>query len=296
MSPVVVRAMLLMLLSTLVLSTMHAMVRHVGQQLHPFEIAFFRNLFGLLAVLPLFWRVGLRGFATRRPGLHLLRGVTGICAMLGWFYGLSVVPIAPATALSFSAAIFASLGAVVLLGERMHLRRWSAVIIGFLGTLVVLRPGFMTIGVGELAILFSSMCWGLSLVMVKRLGETESTIAIVAWMSVLLTVFSLPPALLVWEWPNPGQLGWMVLIGGLASAGHLAMVGALKLTDATALTPLDFTRLLWASVIGYLVFSEVPDIWTWLGGSLIFASAAYITIREARLARRSRLTARPRPE
>jgi drug/metabolite transporter (DMT)-like permease len=294
MQPSVLRAMLLMLLSTLLLAVMHAMVRHVGQQLHAFEIAFFRNLFGLLAVLPLFWRVGWRGFATRRPGLHLLRGLTGICAMLGWFYGLTMVPIAPATALSFTAAIFASLGAVVLLGERMRLRRWSAVLIGFIGMLIVLRPGLITIGPGEIAIMFSALCWGLSLVLVKRLSATESTVVIVAWMSVLLTLFSFPAALLVWQWPSLVQLAWLVSIGVLATAGHLAMVGAFQRTETTVLMPLDFTRLLWASAIGYVAFSEIPDIWTWVGGSVIFASAAYISLREAHLARQGKLMARSR--
>ena len=285
MNPIALRAALLMLFSTLVLSSMHALVRYLGQQLHPFEIAFFRNLFGLLVILPLLIRHGRQSFATKQPGLQLLRGLSSIVAMLGWFYGLSLVPLAEATAISFSSAIFATLGAVLILGERMRLRRWSAVIVGFLGTLVLLRPGFTEVGPGVLLILLSSVCWGASIVIVKRLGRTDSALAIVTWMSIMLTLYSLPPALWVWQQPTPVQLGWLLLIGLLASAGHLAMVSALKLVDASSLTPLDYTRLIWTALIGYLVFGELPDVWTWIGGSLIFASATYITLREARLRR-----------
>jgi drug/metabolite transporter (DMT)-like permease len=236
-------------------------------------------------ILPLLLRHGRQSFATRQPGLQLLRGLSSIVAMLGWFYGLSLVPLAEATAISFSSAIFASLGAVLILGERMGMRRWSAVIIGFLGTLVLLRPGFTEVGPGVLLILLSSVCWGTSIVIVKRLGRTDSALSIVTWMSIMLTVYSLPPALWVWQQPTTVQLGWLLLIGTLASAGHLAMVSALKLVDASSLTPLDYTRLIWTALIGYLVFGELPDIWTWIGGSLIFASATYITLREARLRR-----------
>lgn len=285
MNPIALRAALLMLSATLLLSSMHALVRYLGQQMHPFEIAFFRNLFGLLVILPLLIRYGRQSFATKQPGLQLLRGLSSIVAMLGWFYGLSLVPLAEATAISFSSAIFASLGAVLILGERMGVRRWSAVIVGFLGTLVLLRPGFTEVGPGVLLILLSSICWGTSIVIVKRLGRTDSALSIVTWMSIMLTVYSLPPALWVWQQPTAVQLGWLLLIGLLASAGHLAMVSALKLVDASSLTPLDYTRLIWTALIGYLAFGELPDVWTWIGGSLIFASVTYITLREARLRR-----------
>ena len=280
---------LFMLVSTLVLSSMHAMVRYVSAELHPFEIAFFRNLFGLLAVAPLLVRSGHTALVTKHPRLQMLRAVIGVGAMLCWFYGLSVVPIAEATALSFSSAIFASLGAVLLLGEKMRLRRWLAVIVGFLGTLVILRPGFAAVDHNVFYVLASSVCWGFSIVIVKRLSRSDSTVAIVAWMSIMLTVLSFIPALFVWVWPTPQQLAWLVLIGAVATLGHLAMTQALKLAEATAVMPLDFTRLLWTSVIGYVMFTEVPDSWTWIGGTMIFGSAAFITYRESRLKHGSRV-------
>jgi drug/metabolite transporter (DMT)-like permease len=280
--------MLLMLGATLVLTVMHAIVRHLGQSMHPFEIVFFRNLFGLVAVLPLVVHGGPRILYTRRPALHALRGALATGAMLSWFYSLSIVPIAEATALSFMAVIFASLGAVFFLGENMRIRRWSAVIASFTGAMLILRPGFHEVSGGALLVLGSSVCWGLAVVTVKQLSRTESVVSIVAWMAILLTSVSIVPALWVWQWPTWSQLAWLALVGGLATAGHLAMTQALKIADTTSILPLDFTRLVWAAALGYLVFGEVPDRWTWLGGGIIVSSATYLMFREASLARRGK--------
>ena len=279
------RGVLLMLGAAAVLTTMHASVRHVSAELHPFEIAFFRNLFGLAAVAPLALRAGWSSVRTRQPRLQVVRSLFSIGAMMSWFYGLSVVPIAQATALSFSAVIFGSIGAVILLGERMRLRRWSAVAAGFTGVLIILRPGLAAVDPGALVVLLSSLCWAMTLLLVKRLAASDSTVCIVTWNSVLLTVFSLPAALLVWTWPDVGALLWLGLIGVLATMGHLAMTAAFRAADATLVFPIDYTRLLWASALGYLAFGETPDAWTWVGGTVIFASTTYIAYREARLRR-----------
>jgi drug/metabolite transporter (DMT)-like permease len=274
-----------MLAAAAVLTCMHATVRHVSDGMHPFEITFFRNLFGLVAVLPLALRAGIGGLKSRQPGLLLVRSGFGLVAMFTWFYGLSVVPIAQATALSFSAVIFGSIGAALLLGERMRMRRWSAVIAGFVGTLVILRPGFADVDWGALIVVLSSICWAGAMLTVKRLSVTDSVVCIVTWNSVLLTVLSLPVAIPVWVTPSLEQLLWLSLIGLLATVGHLAMTGAFKASDAAVVFPVDYTRLLWATVIGYLAFGEIPDAWTWIGGTIIFTSTAYISYREATLRR-----------
>jgi drug/metabolite transporter (DMT)-like permease len=274
-----------MLAAAAVLTCMHATVRHVSDGMHPFEITFFRNLFGLVAVLPLALRAGIGGLKSRQPGLLLVRSGFGLVAMFTWFYGLSVVPIAQATALSFSAVIFGSIGAALLLGERMRVRRWSAVIAGFVGTLVILRPGFADVDWGALIVVLSSICWAGAMLTVKRLSVTDSVVCIVTWNSVLLTVLSLPVAIPVWVTPSLDQLLWLSLIGLLATVGHLAMTGAFKASDAAVVFPVDYTRLLCATVIGYLAFGEIPDAWTWIGGTIIFTSTAYISYREATLRR-----------
>lgn len=274
-----------MLAATAVLTCMHATVRHVSDGMHPFEITFFRNLFGLAAIAPLALRAGMASIRSRQPGLQIVRSGFGLAAMLTWFYGLSVVPIAQATALSFTSVIFGSIGAALVLGERMRLRRWSAVAAGFVGTLVILRPGFGEADPAALIVVLSSVCWAGALLTVKRLSATDSVVCIVTWNCVLLTVLSLPVAIPVWVAPTLEQLAWLLLIGMLATLGHLAMTGAFKASDATIVFPVDYTRLVWASVIGYLAFSEVPDIWTWVGGTIIFASTTYIAYREVALKR-----------
>ncbi|MDX1432836.1 MAG: DMT family transporter [Gammaproteobacteria bacterium] len=279
------RGALLMLGAAAVLTAMHASVRHVSAELHPFEIAFFRNLFGLATMAPLAVRAGWPSLLSRQPRLQLVRSLFGIAAMTSWFYGLSVVPIAQATALSFTAVIFGSIGAVLLLGERMRLRRWSAVAVGFAGVLIILRPGVAEVDPGALVVLLSAVCWATALLLVKKLAVTDSTVCIVTWNSVLLTALSLPVALPVWVWPDAAALLWLGLIGVLATIGHLAMTAAFRAAEATVVFPMDYTRLLWASLIGYLAFGEIPDAWTWVGGTVIFASTSYIAAREARVRR-----------
>ena len=201
---------------------------------------------------------------------------------LGWFYGLSVVPVAEATALSFTAVIFASLGATLFLGEVMKVRGWLAVAAGFAGVLIILRPSPTNIDAGALLVLGSSVAWGLSVVAVRKLTQTDSVVSIVAWFGIMLTILSTPPALLVWQTPSGEQILWLAAIGVLATLGHLAMAKALQLAEATVIMPVDFMRLLWASFIGFWALGETPDVWTWVGGGTIVAAAAYIIVGAGR--------------
>ena len=279
-------AVALAVFSTAVFASMHAIVRHVSGELHPFEIAFFRSVFGLLTLLPLIFRYGPGAFISAQPRLQLLRGAISGTSLMCWFYGLSVVPLAEATALSFTNAIFASLGAVIFLRERMGIRRWSAVAVGLAGVLIILRPGEAAVSVGSLIVLVSAACWGGGTIIIKRLSRTDSAVTIALWMATMMIVATSIPAWLVWIRPTPGQLLWLVLIGALASMGTLAYTQALKLAEATLIIPTDFTRMVWASAIGFLAFGEIPDSWTWTGGLLIIGSTIYIALREIRLNRR----------
>jgi len=277
------QGMLWMLLSTAVLASMHAGVRHVAADLHPFEVAFFRNLFGFMAILPMLLRAGRSGLASEQPKLQVLRGVTGIAAMLTWFYALSVVPIATATALSFTAAVFASLGALVFLGEKMRLRRWMAVIISFVGVLIILRPGTGGFDANALLVLLSASMWGAGVVIVKQLSRTDTGVSIVGWMGITLTTLSIPPAILVWTTPSVTQLCWLALIGMLGTIGHLTMIRGLRQAETTAVMSVDFARLLWATLLGSFFFADPVDAFTWVGGGVIFASGIYIIYRESKV-------------
>ena len=265
------------------LSAMHTIVRFLSPSIHPFELAFFRSLFGFIVILPLLLRGGIDSVRTHQPRLQMLRGVVSIAAMMSWFYGLSMVPLAEATALSFTNVIFGSLAAIIFLREKMTMARGIAVFIGFVGVLVILRPGFVQMDIGVVCVLFSALCWGCSVVIVKQLGRTDAAVSIVAWVGIQLSILSLPFALSVWVWPTMEEWLWLSLLGTLATIGHLCMVQGLKLTDAMTIFPLDFTRLIWASLFGLFIFSEWPDVWTFVGAGIIVISGTFMLYREDRI-------------
>ena len=275
----------MMSVSALVIAIMHVGVRYVSAEIHPFEIAFVRNLTGFLLLAPVLMSQGRDAFRTTRPGLHAVRGVIGNAAMLSWFYSLSILPVGDATALSFTAVIFTALGAIVILKERVGVRRWAAIIAGFVGTLVILRPGLQAVSTGALLALGSTVLWSASLICVKIASRTDSSVTIVFYSMVYFTVFSSVPAMTVWQWPSPEQWGMLAAIGVLATIGHLTLAEAMKEVEASAIMPLDYSRMIWAAGLGYLVFGEFPDLWTWVGGTVIFASTVYIAYREARTQR-----------
>ncbi|MDP6953784.1 MAG: DMT family transporter [Alphaproteobacteria bacterium] len=275
--------MALMFSATIIFSLMHAAIRHVSGELHPFEMAFFRNLFGLLVMGPILLRYGLAPLRTARFPLHGLRAIFNLVAMLCFFYALSITPLADVAALSFTAPLFATILAVFVLGEVVRIRRWTAIMFGFAGAFVAIRPGFEHVGLGPLLVLTQAAVWGGALIVIKILGRTESSITIAAYMVLLMIPLSAGPALLFWQTPTLEQLAWLALIGVLGTFAQLLMTQALKETEATLVLSLDFFKLVWATMLGYWLFGEVPDEFTWVGGMMIFASATYIAYREANL-------------
>lgn len=281
------RGILLMCASTVAFSIMHGLVRFVSDVLPPFQIAFFRNILGLLFVLPLLVRSRFAMLRTQRIGLHALRGAVNVGAMLMFFTALSMSPLAKVTALSFTAPIFLAVLAVVFLGERIRIYRWLAILVGFGGTLIILRPGFVAIDTGALLVTGAAALWAVAMVIIKVLSRTEATVTIVAYMGIFLGIFSIFPALWVWEPFGPVTFGWMVLIGLTGTIAQMTLSQALKETDPTALMPFDFLKLIWTALIGAWFFAELPDIYTWIGAAVIFASGLFIGIREKRAERES---------
>ena len=210
-----------MLGATVVFSGMHATIRHASADMHPFEIAFFRNMFGLLLLAPLLFRYGIAPLRTARLKLHLLRGLFNITSMLCFFYALSIAPLTDVAAMTFASPIFATVLAVFVFGELIGIRRWSAILFGFAGTMVVLRPGFEGVALGPLLALFASLIWGIALLVIKVLARTESSLTITAWMMILLTPLSLIPAAFFWTWPTGEQYLWLLFTAALGTSGHL---------------------------------------------------------------------------
>ena len=277
-----VAAILWMIGAAFCFSILSATIRHLTHELHPLQIAFFRNLFGLLVMLPWLARAGLGSLRTGRFGLYLWRTVIGLLSMFTWFWALALLPFAEAVALSFTTPLFATMGAALILKERVRLRRWTATLAGFVGVLVVLRPGAAeAFNIGALLVIVSCALSGATTLMVKDLLRTESSNAVVTYMVLLMTPISLAPALFVWSWPEPATWAILVGMGLVATAGHLCITHSYKLAEASAVLPYDYTRMIFAAAIGYLWFAEVPDRWTWIGAGIIAASAIYIAHREA---------------
>ncbi|MCP5156230.1 MAG: DMT family transporter [Ectothiorhodospiraceae bacterium] len=288
--------MLLMVVATMSFTFMQTLIKTVAADtdspLHPIEIAFFRNLFGVVSLVPLVLRGGLSAFRTQRIGLHVLRATVQSGGMLSFFVALTLVPLAQVTALSFSAPLFATVLAVLVMGERIRARRITALVVGFTGVLVVLQPGAEALSVGALLVVGSSLAWGTAMTIIKALSRTDSALTITLYAGIFMALITLVPALFVWTSPTLEQLVWLLAIGAVGTFGHLAFAQAFKNAEMSAVLPLDFLRLVWASALGFWLFGEVPSLVAWAGGVLIFGSATYIAVREARLARAKAQAAR----
>jgi drug/metabolite transporter (DMT)-like permease len=258
------------------------LVRHLTMSFDPLQVVFFRTAFGLLAMVPWLLRGGPAVLRTRRLGLHALRAAIGIVAMVCWFTTLALLPLAEATALSFTAPIFTSVLALLVLGEVMQARRWSATVVGFAGALIILRPGFATLQPAALLAILTALIWASSTILIKVMARTESAGAIVTWLVLFSTPISLAAAWFVWQTPTIGQLGVAALLGAAGSLGHFCMTRSLAVAEASAVMPFDYLRLPVVAAIAYLAFGEVPDRWVWIGGAVIALSGLYLARREAR--------------
>ena len=279
------RGALMMVAASFFFAAMNAIIRLASEELHTFQILFFRNFFGLMFMLPWLLRSRAGSLKTRRFRLYLARALMGLVAMALWFWALTVLPLAEAVSLSFTTPLFVTVGAALILGETVKARRWSATAIGFIGALIILRPGVEPLSLPTIVVVIAAATMAASVLMIKTLSRTETSPAIVFYMGLLMTPLAFLPALTVWQWPSLS--GWllMVLLGGFGTVGHLLFTGAMRTSDASAVMPFDFARLPFSALLGYWLFAQKVDIWTWIGAAVIFAAGAYITHREVRLGR-----------
>ena len=260
-------------------------VRHLGSDLPAVEAAFIRYAIGIVLIFPFLMGTLRTNLIPRRLGLHVLRGAVHGGGVMLWFFAMARIPIAEVTAIGFTAPLFATIGAAMFLGERLRARRITAVLVGFLGTLIILRPGIEAIHIGALAQLAAGPLLACSLIVGKKLTETQPASTIVAWLSVLVTLVLLPPAMAVWRAPALEEIAWLTATAACATAGNYTLIRSMSLAELSLLQPFSFLQLVWASLLGQVVFAEEPDAWTWIGGAIIVAAATYIAHREA-LARR----------
>jgi drug/metabolite transporter (DMT)-like permease len=289
--PGAVRGAAWMTFSSVLFSINAAAVRHLAGEVHPFELSFFRALFGVPLMLPWLLGVGLVALKTQHFGIYVVRGSLSAVSTVSWFMALALIPVADATAISYTTPIFASIAAAIALRETMHARRWAAVIVSFLGVAIILRPGFEVINLGTWLVLIGAFFVAVNSILVKTAVRTDTPDAIAFWQILVMCPMCFVPALFVWTWPTLDQWAWIVLIAIISTVGHRSLGRAYAAADVSLVQPFDFTRLPFAVGLGWFMFSELPDLWTWIGGLLIFGASVFIAHREARHARRAPLKA-----
>jgi drug/metabolite transporter (DMT)-like permease len=213
--------------------------------------------------------------------------------MVCWFTGVSYLQLNQSTALSFTSPLFATIFAVLVLHEVVRARRWTATIVGFIGAMVVVRPGFAEFRWEYAIILVSALLTGLTMTLMKQLTRTESPNAIVLYLTLYILPVSFLLALPGWIWPPAETWPIVVALGAFGMLGHQAMTRAFAAIDASAVTALDFVRLPFVAALAWPIFAETPDVWTWAGAAIIVASTVYITHREAAAARERRMAKSP---
>jgi drug/metabolite transporter (DMT)-like permease len=273
-----------MLLAAIAFAVMWMVIRVASRTVHPFEIVFFRNLFGLIALLPmLLARPGLIDPARAVPNLR--RASSGLIATLATFYAVANAPLATALAINYTAPLFATVGAVLFLGERIHTRRGAALVVGFVGMLVVVRPGALPLTPGVGAALLSAIATAFSYLAIRALVGKDDPRSVAAWSFILMAPPSLIVAAFVWSWPSPAAWAMLAAIGGLAAVGQIGLSYAFANAPASAVLPYDFVRFGLITAGGIVLFGERYDLLTLGGGAIILGATIYLAVREAAVAR-----------
>ena len=281
--PAPVRGMLWMVGGGLCFSLLNTTARALSQQLDVYQTQFLRYLMGLIVMLPLVWRHGLQAYRPVNMVGQFWRGGVHTLGLILWFTALPNIPLADMTAIGFTGPIFIMLGAAWFLGEPMHRDRWVAALIGFAGVMVVVLPKMTGAGGWyNLVMLASSPVFAASFLITKALTRYEKPGVIVLWQALTVTVLSLPMALPHWQSPSLWQWLGFGITGVLGSLGHYCLTRAFHTADISATQSLRFLDLVWASLLGWLVFADVPSTSTWAGALVILLATVWIARRESR--------------
>ncbi len=280
--PAPLMAISFMIISGLFFVVMHSAVKYLSKEVHIFEIAFFRCALVIFVLAPIIFQQGRSIFKTKQPKMQLLRITTNSVAMLCFFYGISTTPLAQLTTLGFTVPIFATILAVTFMKEKIRLRRTAALIIGFIGTIIVMRPD-ISIELGALLIIFSSFLWSICLIFIKKLTQTDSAVTISLYFGIGMIPATFALAFPVMEIIDLRQFIILLFIAITGTLAQTIMNYALKKGELALLLPFDFLRLIWSVLIGYALFAEEPTFTLWIGGFLIISSTSYIAWREAKL-------------
>ena len=262
---------------------LNTLMRYLSQRVDPFETLFLRYFFGMLVVLPFMWRAGLSQAWPKNVKGQFVRGGYHTLALTLWFVALPHIPLADMTAIGFTTPIFIMLGAWIFLNETMRWERWVAAALGFLGVVVVVAPGLSGEGgMYNLIMLATSPLFAGSFLVTKALTKYERPAVIVLWQGLTVSLLSLPLALWHWQTPDLFQCAGFLLCGAIGSLGHYFLTRSYSVADISATQSLKFLELVWASLMGWLVFADVPTSTTIMGGVIISASTVWVARRESR--------------
>lgn len=280
--PAPVRGALWMLFAAICYVAAASLARHLGSTYSVFELTFIRAVIAVCFIAPMLARTGRTAFHTRRPGLQVVCGIFAYLAILCWYYAATRMPVANFFALQFTTPLFTIALAVIVLRQTVGGRNWIATFIGFVGVLVILRPGIVTITLGAIATLASSAGYASVNTAIKVLSRTDGSTVTVFYTNLLMVLLSLPMA--VFFWRTPSWEDWPVIVGVamFSTIGFLATAHAITEADARVVQPVNFLRMPLAAAFGFFFFNELPDLWTWAGALIIFASTYYILTRETR--------------
>ncbi len=284
----VVRGMLWMAATGFIFVVMNTIMKYLSHDLDPWLVGFLRYLLGAFVMVGPVLRLGTgpRAFWPKAPGLQFVRGCFHAGGMILWFAALPLVTLAELTAIGFSGPLFICLGAALFLNERMSGARWTAVLLGFVGVLLVVKPwegaGFAGISNGMLLMLASAPVFAGSFLVAKALMRYDRAEVVVLWQHLWVSVLLVGFALAYWANPNPGQWALLVLCGFLGAGGHYCMTRAFRVADISAVQPVKFLELVWAAILGVVVFGTMPATATVIGGVVILAATLLLARHESR--------------
>ncbi len=268
-------------------------VRFLSSEMHAVEIIFHRSAIAAVALAAWFlWR-DISRLRTRVLKAHMGRSVLNFAGMALWFQAIVAMPLAEATALHFTLPLYTVILAALFLRERVGWRRWAATAVGFLGALIVLRPGAVPISAPAMMVLASAAFYGGAVVMIKLLTRTDAALPIAFYSNLLMAAIALVPTIFLWQGPALSDVPLILALAAIGTAAPYCFTRALINLDASVVAPLDFLRLPFTAFAAWLIFVEVPDRWTWVGAAVIFGSTTYVARREARLKERERTGSAP---
>lgn len=276
------KAIFFAILTCFLVSILIAIVRHLSGHFHVFFIVMMRNFFAFAFFIPLMIKNPRQLFKTKKIHLHFLRNLNGLVAMLIWFYTITLIPLPEAVSFTFIVPIITTLAAMFFLKEKVHARVWTALAIGLIGIIVIIRPGFHEFKLAYLLAIITTFLWSISNILVKMMTDTDRPETIVAYMSFIMLVLSIPLGIMHPASMNFSDIFWLAMLGIFSNLSHMAMSTAYSKVDLSVVQPFDFSRLIFTSIISYFAFGESLDFWSGFGALIILFGTIFVAPKRKR--------------